>query len=330
MTAEHEASLSIFALLHSHLPAAKSMNVRPTEVVTPNGPVVHAIDTEGFATLLVPVPADTDTYVDWQNRSITFGYRTIVIDGIESLFLALQCKVERLLRPFALLVDDILDSVAAFPSDANTIARKTVDRWREMFRENRQPLLSESQLSGLYGELVFLERLASHHGALSLDSWTGPQGNRHDFELDNASFEVKTTTNHNNMVVAFHGIRQLESTNARPLYVVAHQIERLPQGESLPNLLARIYDSGLDRFELLRKLAEVGYHEIDAVHYNSAKFSILTNKTFLVDENFPRITYETVGSGTFLDKISALQYSVDLGQLKETQMDLQTLQMVEK
>lgn len=330
MTVEQEPSLSIFTLLQSQLPTFQSMNVRPTEVMTTDGNVVHAVDGDGFATVLVPVPSNTDTYIDWQNKSVTFGYRTIAIDGAESLFLALQCKLERLLPQFALLVDDILGSITQEPGDANRVTRKIVDRWREMLNDSRQPLLGESQLSGLYGELIFLERLVAHHGASALEAWTGPQGNRHDFECANASFEVKTTTNHNNMVVSFHGVRQLEVANNVPLYVVAHQVERVPGAESLPDLLFRLYVSGVDRFDLLRKLAEVGYHEIDAGHYVSVTFSILDSKIFLVDEDFPRITHETVTHGAFLEKISALQYAVDLGHLEDSHFELETLRLAGK
>lgn len=327
MTTDHEASMSIFTLLQSQVPALNSMNVRPTEVITDDGPVVHAVDGSGFPTLLVPVPLTTDTYVDWENRSVTFGYRTIEFDGGTGVFLALQCKLEKLLPQFALLVDDILDSIAEEPDNANLITRKTVDRWREMLKDSRQQLLSESQLSGLFGELLFLDRVTGLHGGLALEAWTGPQGNRHDFEFVNASFEVKTTSNHNNMVVSFHGTRQLEHTQEVPLFVLAHQIERIPGGDSVPTLLNRLYNSGIDRFELLRKLSDVGYSEADATHYTSTTFSVISSRTFLVDTNFPRITHETLTHQDFLEKISSLQYSVDLGHLDETIFDLQDLEL---
>lgn len=327
MTSSQESSTSIFAYLQSQLPAVAKLTVRPTDIVTIDGAVAHAVDGNGFPTLLVPVPMDTDTNMDWYNKSVTFRYRKLTVKGAETLFLALECKSDRLLTQFGLLVDDVLSSVKENPDDANIVTRMVVDRWREMLKDTKQPLLSESQLVGLYGELLFLEQLSFHHGAQSLDAWTGPQGNRHDFELGNASFEVKTTTNHNNLIVTFHGVRQLESTNALPLYVVAHQIELIPGAESIPELLQRLYDSGIDRLELLRKLAEVGYYETEAGHYSAYTFSGLATKTFLVDAEFPRITHETLTHGGFLEKISALQYSVDLGHLAETLVSLEDLEM---
>ncbi|PYI65314.1 hypothetical protein CVV68_18590 [Arthrobacter livingstonensis] len=327
MSTPQESSYSIFAYLQSQLPAASKLTVRPTDIVTSDGAVAHAIDGNGFPTLLIPVSRDTNTNMDWHNKSITFRYRNLMVKGVETLFLALECKSERLLTQFGHLVDDVLSSVAEHPEDANTVTRMVVDRWREMLKDTKQPLLSEAQLAGLYGELLFLEQLSFHHGAGCLAAWTGPQGNRHDFELSNASFEVKTTANHNNLIVAFHGVRQLEATNDLPLYVVAHQIERILGADSVPELLQRLYDSGIDRLELLRRLAEVGYHETEVGHYSAYTFSVLATKTVLVDSEFPRITHETLTYGRFLEKISSLQYSVDLGQLEETLVPLEDLEM---
>lgn len=327
MMSAHEPSLSVFAFMQSQPPALLSMNVRPTEVITTDGAVVHAIDGNGHPTLLVPVPSDTDTNLDWENRSVAFGYRTIRLDDGQKSFLALQCKSERLLPQFALLVDDILESIAEDIENANMVTRRVVERWREMLMDSKQPLLGETQLSGLFGELVFLEELVAHHGPSALLAWTGPLGNRHDFEFTNASFEVKTTTNHNNMVVAFHGARQLEVSPGNSLCVVAHQVERVPVGVSVPNIINRLIAMGIDRFELLRKLAENGYHEIDSNHYLTVTFAILASKKFLVDSNFPRITHETLTHGDFLEKISGLQYSVDLGHLKDIDLDYQALQL---
>lgn len=292
---------------------------------TGDGPVVHAVDGNGHPTLLVPVASHPENSIDWQNKLVTFGYRTFNVAGKMQSFLALQCLAERVRPQFGLLADDILDAVAADPSRADLLTRQTVERWKELLRDERARLLGQSQLSGLYGELLFLEQLAFHHGPWVLRSWTGPQGNRHDFEFKNASFEVKTTLNNNEMVVAFHGARQLEGTKGRPLFVTAYQIESTPQGESIPTVLERLYDSGIDRLDMLRKLEKVGYFESDSGHYAAHRFSVLLTKTLAVDNDFPRITHDTMPTPGVLDRISALQYSVDLGPLDAVVLALEEL-----
>lgn len=320
-----ESSSAIFSFLQGQVLAPQKLTVRNTDVQTAHGPVVHAIDGNGHPTLLVPVASHPENSIDWQNKLITFGYRTITVAGRPQSFLALQCLAERVRPQFSLLADDILDAVAANPSGADLLTRQTVERWKELLRDDRPRLLGQSQLSGLYGELLFLEQLTFHHGPWVLRSWTGPQGNRHDFEFENASVEVKTTLNNNNMVVAFHGARQLQATSGQPLYVCAYQIENTPQGESIPTVLERLYDAGIDRLDMLRMLEKVGYFESDSGHYAAHRFSVLLTKTLAVDNAFPRITHETMPAPGMLDGISALQYSVDLGPLDAVDVALEEL-----
>lgn len=325
MIEDKESSSSIFSFLQGQTPAPHKLTVRSTDVRTPHGPVVHAVDGNGHPTLLVPVAPHPDDSVDWQNKLVTFGHRTIAVDGKPQSFLALQCLAERVRPQFCLLADDILNAVSADPSRTDLRTRQTVERWKELLRDDRARLLGQSQLSGLYGELLFLEQLAFHHGRWVLGSWTGPQGNRHDFEFQNASFEVKTTLNNNKMVVTFHGARQLETTNGRPLFVAAYQIESTPQGESIPTVLERLYDSGIDRLDMLRMLEKVGYSESDAGHYAARRFSVLRTKTLAVDDAFPRITHETMPANGMLDRIFSLEYAVDLGPLDAVEVAIEDL-----
>lgn len=325
MNDDKESSSSIFSFLQSQAPAPQKLTVRNTDLRTPLGPIAHAVDGSGHPTLLVPVAVRAENVIDWQNKLVSFGYRTFTVAGKSQSFLALQCLAERVRPQFSLMADDILDAVAADPDRAELSTRQTVERWKELLRDDRARLLSQSQLSGLYGELLFLEQLAFHHGKWVLRSWTGPQGNRHDFEFQSASFEVKTTLNNNNMTVAFHGARQLEATNGRPLFVAAYQIESTPQGESIPSLLERLFAFGIDRLDMLRMLEKVGYYESDAGHYAAWHFSVLDTKIVAVDDDFPRITYDTFPVAGMLDRILALQYSVDLGPLDAIEVALEEL-----
>lgn len=320
-----ESSSSIFSFLQGQILAPRKLTVRNTEIQTAHGPVVHAIDGNGHPTLLVPVARHPEHSIDWQNKLVTFGYRTITVSGKPQSFLALQCLADRVRPQFSLLADDVLDSVSADPSRAEILTKQIVERWKELLRDDRARLLSAAQLRGLYGELLFLEQLAFHHGEWALRSWTGPRGNRHDFEFANASFEVKTTLNNNNMIVTFHGVSQLEMTSGLPLYVTAYQIESTPQGESIPSVLARLFASGIDRLEMSRLLEKVGYFESDSGHYATHRFSVLHTKTLLVESSFPRITHETMPFPGMLEAISFLQYSVDLGPLQAVDVALEEL-----
>ncbi|MGP9502349.1 PD-(D/E)XK motif protein [Specibacter sp. AOP5-B1-6] len=323
MTEHNEASSSIFEYLTAAA-AAKKLTARPTTASTPLGEVVHAIDAQGFPSLMVPVAETERKGIDWQNKIITFGYRQMRIAGKDRTFLVLQCTSSRLLPQFSLLADDVLEAVSRNPNEADRATRNTLERWKEMLRDTQSKLLGEEKLVGIYGELLFLEQLTMHHGIDALSAWTGPQGMRHDFELANASFEVKTTTNHNSLTVTFHGSKQLEPTDHLPLFVVVYQIEKSVNGVSVPALLQRLYDRGLDRLEILRQVGLLGYAEEDSGHYSDKRFTELTHKALKVTQDFPQLTSYTVPP-SILDQIGSLNYSVDLGPLPASDIALEEL-----
>lgn len=323
MTDHNEASSSIFEFLTSAA-AAKKLTARPTTVRTPLGEVVHAIDAQGFPSLMVPVGETDRKGIDWQNKIITFGYRQMRISGSDRTFLVLQCTSSRLLPQFSLLADDVLEAVSSNPNEADKATRNTLERWREMLRDTQSRLLSDEKLVGIFGELLFLEQLTMHHGIEALSTWTGPQGMRHDFELHDASFEVKTTTNHNSLTVTFHGSKQLEQTGELPLFIVVYQIERSVNGISVPALLQRLYDRGLDRLEILRQVGLLGYAEEDSGYYSDKRFTELAHKALEVNQDFPQLTNLTVPSA-ILSQIGSLNYSVDLGPLPASAVALETL-----
>lgn len=323
MSFETEPSSSIYSLLQSQLSVKNKLIVRKTHMETFHGPIYHAIDGSGHPTLLIPLGGESMPSIEWENKLVSLSTRTIDVDGVPTIFLTLQCLSERVHTQFGHIVDDILDTIRPGTSDAAVVTRKTLERWKELLREERPRILGVSELTGLYGELYFLDELVFQHGPAALSCWTGPFGNRHDFEFEGTSVEVKTTTSSNTMSVTFHGVSQLEYDHE--LFVVVYQIERVGQGISIPILLERLFDRGVPRVELFERLTKVGYYEQDAVHYSSVQFNIMGCKTVAVNLDFPRITRETVLDSSMLDRISMLQYSVDVGPLPSENLSLAEL-----
>lgn len=325
MSLGDESSTSIYSFLQSQVVDKHKLIVRQTERETAQGPVYHAVDGGGHPTLLIPLDAAAIPSIEWENKLVSLSTRIIEVDGSPSNFLILQCLSDRVQSQFGHIVDDILDAVEHNSNDAAIVARKTLERWKELLREDRPRMLGVSELTGLYGELHFLDQLVFHHGPSALVCWTGPFGNRHDFEFPRDSVEVKATTGSNTMSVTFHGTRQLDYDPGQKLSVVVYQIERIPQGTSVPMLLERLIDAGVPRVELFERMEMVGYYEQDAVHYAPIQFNILGTKVVAVNSSFPRITRQTIATPSMLDSISRLQYSVDIGPLAGCNLSLDGL-----
>jgi hypothetical protein len=249
----------------------------------------------------------------------------LTVDGLHQPFLILRCIDPRLHHQFGLLADDVLNAIELDPESAPKAVSATLDRWRNLFEAERGALLGPAQLAGIMAELSVLDELVRSHGPRALYAWQGPKGNRHDFVFADCSIEVKATTNHNNMVVAIHGGRQLAAADQGDLYLRALQLERTPNGTSVPAKVKELIDLGVSRLELLTSLGGAHYSDADSSAYEGVKFSTLSESSYLIDASFPRITADTlIPSGT-IERLSNISYSIDLGHVQETDLDLSTV-----
>jgi hypothetical protein len=138
----------------------------------------------------------------------------------------------RLLTVFAELCRDIIEFTRHAPHGAQPsgLVLSRIERWRSLMQS--QPAgLSRSQLRGLIGELLVLERellpLLGPDQAVS--SWTGPLGTSQDFRLpDGRKLEVKALDRSADQV-QINGLDQLDGG-----------------GDPLQLLIVRLEDTGLE------------------------------------------------------------------------------------
>jgi hypothetical protein len=324
-----ESSASVFEFLTKDVSIAGSFHSRKSGVSLAEGDVLCAIDAGGRPTLLVPVSESTRLYPDWHSKSLALQTVELTVDGRHQPFMILRCVDPMLNHQFGLLADDVLNAIELHPETAPKGVLATLERWRSLFEADRRALLGSAQLAGLMAELSVLQELVTAHGPLALSAWQGPRGHRHDFVLANCSIEVKATTNHNNRVVTVHGGRQLSSSDQGELYLRVFQLERTPNGKSVPAKIDEIIDSGVSRIELLTLLDGVNYSDADSAAYDDVKFANISESSYLVDASFPRITPETLIPSDIIERLSNISYSIDLGPLQEIDLDLCTVSVAD-
>lgn len=322
-----ESSASVFEFMVQETSAHGKFRVRDSGVACDQGAVLHAVDSQGRASLLVPLASLKDGQLDWHSKALSLQFKELDVDGLLTPFLLLQCLDPKLRSQFGLLSDDVLEGIEQNPSAGLQVATSTVDRWRRLFEYGPGGLLGPSQLAGIFAELLVLERLVDRRGPTALVAWQGPSGNRHDYVFDGLSLEVKATTNHNNMIVTIHGGKQLLAPDGSSLYLQAFQLERNPTGLSVPDKVHNLIEQGVSRFDLLALLDGTGYRDSDSDAYSNVRFMSLQDKTFLVDSKFPRITPETIHPTDMIEKIANISYSVDLGQMESTEIEIGSLIM---
>lgn len=129
-----------------------------------------------------------------------------------------------LLRDFHDLLLAVADRLVADGQSLEQAFDETVHGWSALLGRPRG--MSLERRLGLHGELAVLGRLARDVGwRAALDAWVGPRGEEHDFALENADLEIKTTASELRRHT-IHGLGQLSPTPGRPLWFASLRLTR--------------------------------------------------------------------------------------------------------
>lgn len=192
-------------------------------------------------------------------------------------------------------------------------------QWKKMFFGSNK-LLSEVEVQGLIGELLFLKNSAFPiYGATeSLNGWSGPEPTHKDFSYKNEWFEIKTINSFRN-TIHISSLEQLDSDIDGKLIVYA--LEKMSpsfNGLSLNKLVLEItnsfsYENDKDVF--LEKLKQVGYSYND--YYDSFVYNLIGREKYLVSSSFPRIKRDNLPLG-----IGKVEYEIELTQIERFKEEL--------
>lgn len=286
----------------------------PTHVREPGDDAFVAVDVQDRLAVLIPTDNPPVAAV-WIGKALSVELNEALSIAAHTT-LIVRCLSRLMEEEFILLVTEILSTLQSETGDGGRLAAVVLEKWRLLFTADPPSVLGSEALSGLFGELTDLQRLVEAIGPAALSVWTGPDSARHDFEFDDGdAVEVKATTSVNTMEPTIHGIRQLESPSSGNLYLSFHLLERRSAGKSIPDLVKQIAAMGVDIHELHDKLRNAGYLEVHEHHYSQIRFAPLEHRLYWVDENFPRITPETLL--TDHAAIGNVRYTVNLAGVPE-------------
>jgi hypothetical protein len=165
------------------------------------------------------------------------------------------------------------------------------DSWKKMFYNLKKDVLSENEIMGLIGELLFLHKdLAINYGMeTALKAWSGSDKTHKDFSINDVWFEVKSTKS-NSLTIRINSLEQLDSDIDG--FLIIYEFEKMSEefeGYSLNNvirdILILIDESLQDLF--LEKLRNFGYNYDDT--YDKFMFRLTSSSKMIVNSDFPRI-----------------------------------------
>lgn len=232
-------------------------------------------------------------------------------DGKFALLVSLS--VPDLLHPFCQVCEDLIESLRYFrgPGTEATFLLIRLEKWRKLLETTRKGL-SQAELMGLLGELLFLERLINSLGASdAIDSWRGPAGAPQDFQSGGYLYEIKVCKvgSHFVTISSLDQLHTASTPTALIVFYIGASTNR-PGAFSPNSLVSKIRTLITDpvvssAFE--RKLAEVGFDE--AQPESSSLFIAENERAFSVRDGFPRLTPVSVPSA-----IGTATYTIDLDQ----------------
>ena len=153
----------------------------------------------------------------------------------------------------------------------------------------------------------------------AIDCWQGPLDSIQDFYLNTGALEVKTTISKNGFDASINSLEQLDNTLVSPLYLIGVKLSLSEVGISLSNLIEEIKKEWVEDAEAIEKfnikLLHAGYFEELSKEY---KRTFLKNEiiTFIIDEQFPKITKPTLHK-----EITKVKYTIDLDLIDTNKID---------
>lgn len=170
-------------------------------------------------------------------------------------------------------------------------------QWKKMFVLSKNTFLTEPEIMGMIGEILFLKGPLADEIGLSeaLKSWSGQELTHKDFSCSDKWYEVKTISR-GNTTVRISSLEQLDSDKNGELIV--YSLEKMSpayNGISLNKLILetrQMFLSADDADTFLAKVAMQGYEYNN--YYDEFVFEVSGLTRYKVTDQFPKLTHANV------------------------------------
>ena len=282
-------------------------------------PVYIGKNNEGSCLLIIELEGDHTAYFQ-KNRVSVFGLEIDLKsgekDGFQNLVLLLEKHIDKDL--FEVLCLSLISTVNEI-SNSDTclmVSLAHLKRWKGFMSGRKRPVLSRQEIFGLFAELTFMKSLLAKHKNdhnKIIDSWEGPDQSHQDFIFSNVAVEVKAISGRERNTVRISSEDQLAGLTEH-VYLKIYRLGDMPESAKSLNLNEIVNEieealiAAEDRDIFSDKLAKTGYIPIE--EYNSPSLIVLSEQTYVVSEDFPRICRSSLPEG-----ISKVNYELSLDKI---------------
>lgn len=223
---------------------------------------------------------------------------------------------------FAYLCGNLIETIEKCETEAKAIklVLNRLEKWRTMFSKGASDGLSITEQQGLYGELMYLHKLASRGIFSYIDTlkiWVGVDKAMRDFQGKDWAVEAKTISINNADQITINGERQLDETLLDKLYLYHLSVEASRMnGQTLNDKvdeLRRLFADDKAAFNVFNaKLMEAGYFDHHRDLYKERCYKIRKESIYVIDDSFPRIKESELRDG-----VSNTVYSINVSTCAE-------------
>jgi len=233
----------------------------------------------------------------WTNNGAT-------IEGVTANLLLLTCSDVELRDEFAVICSQFVE-----PSLDGSARKRLINdpaEWWSNWKSLIGNTQSDQEVYSKIGELIVVEKLlqAGKHPV-----WSGIESATHDVELDDRSYEIKSTIKRYGYEVEINSIYQMRK-DGETLDLVFFRFERSQLGRSLDDLVDSIVSLGYSKDKLEKTLFNAGLEK--GCVARSVRYKLLEMKVYPVDERFPALTLASFVGGQLPANVTKVKYSVDL------------------
>lgn len=219
------------------------------------------------------------------------------------------------LVPFCIFCEDIASQLGTVTDDSvaylNVINR--FYQWKQMFLTKKKNVLSDAEIMGLIGEILFLkDDLSGRIGLFdALKSWSGQELTHKDFSWNDDWYEIKAISS-GKTTVRISSIQQLDSKTDGELVVFSlEKMSSTYNGISLNQLIIdtrSLFETVSEKDLFMSKVALQGYEY--NTYYDDIVFEKVSCNRYRVTDRFPRLIRTNVP-----EAITSLSYDISLNDI---------------
>jgi hypothetical protein len=249
--------------------------------------------------------------------------RLDIVDFGKHSFIDIICLHKDFQKEFIQISEQIIEHFKIYKDLVKAI-KIIINKWYYFFEKENNSDLTEEELKGIIGELLFIRNFSSQISCQTIVSaWKGPEKGLRDFNFENFDVEVKTSTKEIGHVHTINGQFQLKSVNI-PLFIYSVSLKKSDSGNSftLKKLIGEIcFFCGNDSFllnDFFEKLEKLNVNINQSENYDHFSYE-LKNILIVKIDNTNIDNFLLANDNT---RISNLKYDFDFNGLKSSEIDI--------